>query len=139
MLRFKSESENIQLVEDFVFKLKGAFGLSEDVFSNMLISLTEAVNNAITHGNKNDRNKYVCIKSCIDQDTILVRVEDEGAGFRPDKIPDPTDDENLSKIGGRGVMIMRHLADHVNYTNNGTCVELKFALDKMLNNPEEHP
>jgi len=132
MLRFKSESDNIQLVEEFVLKLREAYGLSEDVFSSMLISLTEAVNNAITHGNKNDRSKFVCIKSCIDINNIVVRVEDEGNGFLPEYIPDPTLDENLSKVGGRGVMIMRHLADHVNYTNNGTCVELKFSFESIM-------
>jgi len=131
IIKFNSELENLHKVEYFAKKLKESYQLDESVFSNILISLTEAVNNAIIHGNCNDKNKSVTIRECKSEDGVQIQVEDEGVGFRPEAIPDPTLDENLEKIGGRGVMIMKHLADNVRFINNGSCVELTFHMVRM--------
>lgn len=131
MLKFKSTLENISKVEEYTLQLQKTLHLPEELYSDILISLTEAVNNAIIHGNTCNHTKYVIIDHIITRDCIKFIVEDEGCGFRPDKIPDPTIDQNLNKLGGRGVMIMRHLAQSVTYSKKGTCVEMQFNTQDM--------
>ena len=94
----------------------------------MLISLTEAVTNAITHGNHYDENKVVQINLQKKSDTIAIRVSDQGCGFDPESVPDPTCDENICKCGGRGVFLMQRLCDQIHYKDNGRTVEMHFKI-----------
>lgn len=92
----------------------------------MLISLTEAVNNAIIHGNKADAKKFVKINCKEKTHEVVIRISDEGTGFNPLEIKDPTLPENIAECGGRGVFIMRELADQLVFLDDGRTVELHF-------------
>ncbi len=128
MIKLSSNPRNIALVETFVEQVVERYKLSPDVYGNILISLTEAVNNAIIHGNCKDESKTVRIQFRKRKDCLAVRVTDEGCGFDPQNVPDPTASENLLKIGGRGVFLMQQLSDSVEFHNNGSTVEMQFKI-----------
>lgn len=127
-IRLSSKLKSIAKVEHFATNLKAKYNISEEVYPKILISLTEAVNNAIIHGNEVDESKIVRLHSKISGKQLHILVEDEGCGFEPNNIPDPCNEENIWKCGGRGVMIMRSLTDRVQFKNNGSCVELIFNI-----------
>jgi serine/threonine-protein kinase RsbW len=104
------------------------YNLSPDKQCNILISLTEAVTNAIVHGNRRQENKTVEVKTRKERDRIALLVTDQGAGFDYDNLPDPTAPENLCKCGGRGVFLMRQLSDNIRFFNNGSTVEMVFKI-----------
>lgn len=126
MLRLPSHPQSISKVEPFVKKIAARYSISKDKYPNILISLTEAVNNAITHGNKNDQQKFVNIKLKESKSGLFIRVKDEGCGFNPEGLPDPTAPENLECCGGRGVFLIKELTDKVKYLDNGCTVEMHF-------------
>ncbi len=128
MLSIPSQSENISKVEIFVDQIQKRFGLCSESFGNVLISLTEAVNNAIIHGNCNDPSKMVHVKACKECDFIKISIQDQGKGFDPACVPDPTTPENLLTLGGRGVFLMKQLCDKIKFKENGTCVEMSFKV-----------
>ncbi|MEY4110166.1 MAG: hypothetical protein RLZZ46_520, partial [Bacteroidota bacterium] len=98
----------------------------EDHYGNILVAVTEAVNNAIQHGNKFDPAKEIEVEYEKKKNSLVFRITDQGQGFDFTTIPDPTDPENLEKINGRGVFLMFKLADKVNFKENGRVVELSF-------------
>ena len=102
--------------------------IKEDHYGNILIALTEAVNNAITHGNKLDPNKKVNLNMETTTEKVEFTIIDEGPGFNYNDIPDPTLPENLEKLSGRGIFLMKSLADEVDFENNGAIIKLKFSL-----------
>ena len=128
MLKLNSHPSNIAQVEPFVEKLALQLNLNPDLYGNILISLTEAVNNAIIHGNCGDESKTVEIQLKKQKDKLAILVSDQGCGFNPDTVPDPTASENLLRVGGRGVFLMQQLADHIRYFNNGSTVEMQFKI-----------
>lgn len=125
-LTIKSVPKNILEIERFLNNLFETHQLNKDMYSDMLVSLTEAVNNAIVHGNALDQQKDVSIKSNVQVDFIRLTVSDEGPGFDPKDIPNPLHDENIAQIGGRGVMLMKALSSEVYFSNGGATVELVF-------------
>ncbi len=128
MLKLPSDPRNITVVESFIQKVAEKYRLSPDQYGNIRLSITEAVNNAIIHGNHEDHSKNVCIELRKSKNTIAIRVSDEGCGFDYNNLPDPTAPENLCKCGGRGVFLMRHCADRIAFRNNGSTVEMQFKL-----------
>jgi serine/threonine-protein kinase RsbW len=100
----------------------------------MLVAVTEAVNNAMQHGNKYDPDKKVNIAYEVDSEQIAFTISDEGHGFDYLNLPDPTDPENLEKPTGRGVFLMKHLADQIIFSENGRVVELYFKTGGHINN-----
>lgn len=128
MLKLNSKPGNVAKVEPFVERLVNKYKISPDKQCNILISLTEAVTNAIVHGNRRDEGKLVQVRHSRRKDCLAVRVIDEGKGFDFRELPDPTANENLLKIGGRGVFLMRQLADDIRFYNNGSTVEMQFKL-----------
>lgn len=127
---FDSRSENIVLIEKLIDEVCEEFKVNEDFYGNMLVALTEAVNNAIQHGNKSNPSKKVKVFVENQNEGIIFRVKDEGEGFDYAHIPDPTDPENIEKPNGRGVFLMRNLADNVDFSDNGKTVELMFRIFK---------
>lgn len=127
-LEFTSVPENVNKVEAFVEVLKTDLHLSEEMEANILVSLSEAVNNAIVHGNKNNPAKKVSIKMEKDGNLLSFVVADEGEGFDPSMIIDPTAPENLDKPSGRGIFLMRSLADKVEFIDGGRKVNIAFNL-----------
>jgi serine/threonine-protein kinase RsbW len=101
-------------------------GISDEVYGKILISTVEAVNNAILHGNRGDSSKKVTVVVSSDGNIFDVTVTDEGEGFSYLDIPDPTDPKNIENLHGRGVFIMKSLADSIEYNTTGNEVRMKF-------------
>ena len=127
-LEIYSKPENISLVEQLVDEVCEQNHVNEDYYGNILIAITEAVNNAIIHGNKNNPEKKIKIHVESEEPNLKFQISDEGPGFDFDNLPDPTDPENLDKPNGRGVFLMRHLADEVEFFEKGQTVELSFNI-----------
>jgi serine/threonine-protein kinase RsbW len=129
-IEIPSLSENIRIIESFIDNAKEKYHLDDDIYGNIMIAVTEAVNNAIRHGNKDDSSKNVIISLSLEEGLIKFKIEDEGKGFDFHKLPDPTSPENLSKPGGRGIFLMKHLSDEVDFKENGKIVELSFYMNQ---------
>lgn len=128
-IEIPSLSENIRIIESFIDNAKEKYHLDDDIYGNIMIAVTEAVNNAIKHGNNNNSSKNVSLSLSLAEGLIKFRIEDEGSGFEYDNLPDPTSLENLEKPGGRGIFLMKHLADEVAFTERGKVVELSFYMN----------
>lgn len=128
-LTFPSTADSLHLVEALIDEISAEMHLDEDYYGNILIAVTEAVNNAINHGNKQDPNKTVSfVFTEHDDHSISFRITDQGSGFDFENIPDPTAPENIEKVNGRGVFLMKQLSDGVTFDDNGRVVELSFKL-----------
>lgn len=125
-LKIASNPQSLRLVERLIEDVCQVYGVNEDSYGNMLIAVTEAVNNAIHHGNKNNPDKFVKIGFESENNLLVFSVEDEGEGFDHSNLPDPTDPENLDKISGRGVFLMTQLTDMIRFEDNGRKVYLGF-------------
>ncbi len=128
MLTLSSDPNNINKVEQLVNQLASRYHLDQEKHDNLLISLTEAVSNAIIHGNKQDRSKMVSIRFAQVTDGLSIRVSDQGGGFNFDSLPDPTCPDRICECGGRGVFLMNQLCDKMRYINGGSTVEMQFRL-----------
>lgn len=128
ILKLKSTTQSICELENFVNYISNKYQINSTKYPDILISLTEAVNNAIIHGNKQDLSKTVKVSLLRTAKGLSFTVSDEGNGFDPDNIPDPTAPENLACCGGRGVFLIRELSDDVVYLNNGRTVKIHFNL-----------
>jgi serine/threonine-protein kinase RsbW len=128
ILSLASDPKNVSRVEPFVERLFKEYQLSPDMYGNILISLTEAVTNAIMHGNKSDSSKLVHVQTKRMQHQMAFLISDEGVGFDYSTLPDPTAPENLLKIGGRGVFLMQQLSDDVIFHDQGRTIEIKFNI-----------
>ncbi len=91
---------------------------AESVFA-IKLALEEALTNAIKHGNRNDVSKSLHLRFHVDSQRVVIGVRDEGAGFEPDLLPDPTSDENLERPNGRGIMLIRAYMTRVHYADRG--------------------
>ena len=128
-ITFPSVIENIHLVERLIDEIVAQYHVKEDYYGELLIAMTEAVNNAIVHGNRLDVSKQVTVHFNVVDDTVIrFTIEDEGPGFDYNSLPDPTAPENIEKPHGRGVFLMRQLADKCDFVDNGRVVVLDFAV-----------
>jgi serine/threonine-protein kinase RsbW len=127
-LVIKSRLENIAKVESMIESLKVQYDINDEQYGNMLLASVEAVTNAIEHGNNLDARKEVNIEAYKSKDEFKLSVKDEGKGFNPDKLPDPTSPELREQPDGRGVFLIRKLADKVFFRDGGSCVEMRFML-----------
>ncbi len=123
-----SKIENLSYVEKMIDDVASEYKLSSEVYGNILVATVEAVNNAILHGNKLDESKTVNVNFKIENSSLQIIIKDEGPGFDYDNIPDPTALENIEKPHGRGIFLMKHLVDELEFRNNGSEVEFKFKL-----------
>jgi len=129
-LNFVSTSSNIVIAEKLIDDVCLKYEVDEDNYGNILIAVTEAVNNAINHGNQQDPTKKVHLEvTYLPDRTLKFTVTDEGDGFNYSLLPDPTDPENIEKISGRGVFLMKNLADSIEFSNDGKSVEMRFRLE----------
>ncbi len=128
MITLTSDPNNINQVEQLVNRLSTQYRLNSDKRDSLLISLTEAVSNAIIHGNKQDRSKVVRIQCAQVTDGLSICVSDQGGGFNYDSLPDPTCPERICECGGRGVFLMNQLCDRMQFLNGGSTVEMRFSL-----------
>jgi len=125
-LEIESNPQNLITVEEFINYFSVDLHVGEEKMAGLLLSVTEATTNAIIHGNKCDETKLVTIDVRKEQDKIVIKVKDQGKGFEPGKVPDPTEPENLLKDSGRGLYLMRVYMDDVRYniTPEGTEITL---------------
>ncbi|MBL7962798.1 MAG: ATP-binding protein [Flavobacteriales bacterium] len=124
---FPSRVENISLVEKLIDDVCTRHNVHESHYGNILIALTEAVNNAIHHGNRQDPTKQVEVGYRYHNGKVTFWVKDQGPGFDHDHLPDPTDPQNIEKPHGRGVFLMRALADMVAFDDHGSTVAMTFS------------
>lgn len=127
-LTFPSDPQNVSKVEPFVHDVATRYNLPPDTHGNILVSLTEAVTNAVLHGNQGDCRKNVSISLSRKQDALAISVSDEGPGFDPGAVPDPTNLDYLECCGGRGLFLMRNLADECRFERGGRTVEMRFKI-----------
>ncbi|MFT7380221.1 MAG: serine/threonine-protein kinase RsbW [Roseivirga sp.] len=120
--------ENIRIVESFIDNAKDKYQLEDDLYGNIMIAVVESVNNAIIHGNGLAKEKSVQLSMTLADTSVVFTIKDQGKGFNFNKLPDPTSPENLTKTGGRGIFLMKHLADEVSFKNEGQQVDLTFYL-----------
>jgi len=121
-LTLNSNRSEIQKFEEFLESVNSKFNLSAERFINLQIASSEAVVNAIVHGNNEDASKKVYVEIQFDDKSMLIKIRDEGKGFDLQTLPDPTSNENILKESGRGIFIIRSLVDdfHCNSTDSGT-------------------
>lgn len=125
-IRIEAKIENLRQVENSIDSLTNEAGIRQESYGKILVSTMEAVNNAIIHGSKADNKKYVEIELKFESKELIVTVKDEGNGFRPDLVPDPTRPENLESLNGRGIFLMSRLADKIEFNKKGNIVKLTF-------------
>ncbi len=121
-LDIESNPNNLITVEEFVNYFCIDLKVDEDKIPGILLAVTEATTNAIIHGNKCDSDKLVKISAKVIDRRLEISIKDEGTGFDPGKVPDPTKPENLLKDSGRGLYLMRVYMDDLKYnvTPEGT-------------------
>ena len=130
---FPSDTSQGRAVQERIVGMMEEHGFApRDVFG-VRLALEEALVNAIKHGNKMDPNKNVRVRWRLDNEHIRVSVEDEGPGFDVSQVPDPTDDENIDKPGGRGIMLMRAFMSVVEYNDTGN----RLTIEKRKDAEEE--
>jgi serine/threonine-protein kinase RsbW len=123
-----SKLENICAIEKMIDEVSDEIKISSDIYGKILIATIEAVNNSIVHGNKLDPKKKVFIEITFNQPNLHISITDQGNGFDFSNVPDPTTPENIENISGRGVFLMKKLADNLIFNDTGTQVELIFKI-----------
>ncbi len=127
-LTLLSNPENVRQVEPLVRDVASRLNLPGELCNDILLSLTEAVTNAMVHGNQGDSSKRVSISLRQQKNILSIRVSDEGPGFDPNQVPDPTCPERIGECGGRGIFLMRHLSSDCRFMRGGRTVEMHFKL-----------
>lgn len=127
-LTIDSKVENICYVEKIIDEISDEIKISSDIYGKILIATIEAVNNSIVHGNKLDHSKKVMIEIYYEKPNLHISISDQGCGFDFSNVPDPTTPENIENISGRGVFLMKKLADNLIFNDAGTQVELIFKI-----------
>ena len=124
----KSDPNLIPEVNEFIFTNLSSITISDEILTNLNLAVSEALSNAMVHGNKLDPNKDVIVTLDIFDAKIELSIKDCGQGFDPDEVPDPTKSENILKDSGRGIYIMNSFIDDVFYNFSKEGTELKLIL-----------
>ena len=106
-------------VEQRLLEAVGRHGYSDECMFAIRLALEEALTNAIKHGNGEDPGKRVQVRFDVDDERVVIVIRDQGEGFDPGGVPDPTVDENLEKPAGRGIMLMRAYTDELTFRDQG--------------------
>jgi len=126
----KSKATEVHKVMNFIEQICDEHNIFSNYYANIITSITEAFDNAIEHGNKFDENKNITVSFIQKNDGLTFCVEDQGEGFNPTKVNDPTDISNNGE-SGRGIFLMGILSDKMLFTNNGTKVCFKFLISSI--------
>jgi len=121
-IEVESDPNNLITIEEFVNYFAKDLGLDDAKLATLLLAVTEATTNAIIHANKCDKNKLVKVDVEVKDSKLIIKVIDEGKGFDPSQVPDPTRPENILKDSGRGMYLMKMYMDDLKYniTDGGT-------------------
>ena len=123
-MSLSSRFENIEMVQHLCSKLLEGRDVPEELRHWILMALREGLANAIKHGNQQDSSKHVHLEMDIVGDTLAISIRDEGPGFDPSVLPDPTLPENMTRVSGRGVLLIRAFMDRVEYTPEGNQITM---------------
>jgi serine/threonine-protein kinase RsbW len=126
-LSLPSRIETVATAAAAVAEFIGRFGVSDDAAFGIDMAVREAVTNAVLHGNHQDESKTVDIVLKSSPDAVEISVHDQGPGFNPEDVPDPTANENILKTSGRGIFFMRTFMDEVDWLirpEGGTTVRM---------------
>ncbi|QDU72299.1 ATP-binding protein [Mucisphaera calidilacus] len=126
-LTIPSDLEEVAPVQEHIVQAAQQHGYPDDAIFAIKLCLDESITNAIRHGNKRDPRLRVTIRYTIDEHRIEITVCDQGQGFNPHDVPDPTLEENLVRPCGRGVMLMAAYMTSVSYNDAGNCVTMTRA------------
>jgi len=132
-LTISSERSSIENAVNLAERVAADMKLIDEESDSLAISVSEAVANAIIHGNKFDKNKKVKISIFVKNNRVTVKVKDQGSGFDPEKLNNPIDPENISKEFGRGVFILRNLMDKVDFNFMKSGTEVVFSKNYKKN------
>jgi len=125
-----SRLQELAKIEHLSEEIAQKMALSEDQRENLAIAVTEAVGNAILHGNKKSPRKKVHILFRLEKDRVKVSVRDEGKGFNPDDLFNPLDPKNIMKESGRGIFILKTLMDKVSFSFSPAGTTVEFVMKK---------
>lgn len=125
-LSVPSDLSSVSIVESLIDRVCGSLGVHEDAYGNILIAVTEAVNNAVIHGNCFDTTMLVDVEVVDMDEKLCFIVKDQGKGFDFNNLPDPTAPENIEKENGRGIFLIKNLADDLVFDDNGRVVNIYF-------------
>ena len=125
-LKIESNINNLRIVENAIDEVMSEIGITQENYGKILVSTLEAVNNAIMHGNKFEKEKIVDVEISFKNERLKIKISDEGRGFIPDEVPDPTIPQNLEALNGRGIFLMSKLSDEIKYSKRGNAVTMFF-------------
>ncbi|MBK7711221.1 MAG: ATP-binding protein [Bacteroidales bacterium] len=125
-VRIESCISNLRIVENTIDEIMNEIGITQENYGKILVSTLEAVNNAIMHGNKYEKEKMVEVEILFKNGKLRIKISDEGKGFVPHEVPDPTIPPNLEALNGRGIFLMSKLADEIKYSKRGNSVTMYF-------------
>jgi serine/threonine-protein kinase RsbW len=125
-IRIESSVCNLRIVETAIDQIMNEIGITKENYGKILVSTLEAVNNAILHGNNSDVIKIVDVEITYKDKKLKIKITDEGKGFIPGKVPDPTIPQNIEAVNGRGIFLMTRLADNIKYSKRGNAVTMMF-------------
>ncbi len=137
-VRICSRYEEIELVDAVAAAVLEHLKFDEDTADNVRLAIREAVANGVQHGNKLQAEKPVDVHIKIDGGDFVIQVEDEGAGFKPEEVPDPLAPERLLKPSGRGIFLMRRLVDSVDFAFRDSGAT-QVTMRKRIPPPTERP
>jgi serine/threonine-protein kinase RsbW len=123
-LNVPSEMAAVQIAAQQLISDLETQGIADRDIFHVRLALDEALANAVKHGNRLDPSKQVHLRYIIDNEQIVITIEDDGEGFDISKVADPTDEENLDKPGGRGLLMMRSFMTKISYNDRGNRVTL---------------
>lgn len=126
-LTLPSRIESVEEAAGSIADILKRSGLTDDIVFAVDMAVREAVTNAVLHGNKQDEKKFVLVTTRTSPDRLEISVHDEGEGFNPEDVPDPTDSENILKTSGRGIFFMRTFMNDVEWLirpEGGTTVKM---------------
>ena len=126
-IKLPSDYNALVDLENLVDRVCNGLGVQDEAYGNVLIAVTEAVNNAIQHGNELKKELFVDVAVGDKTEEFCFSVKDEGRGFDFNGLPDPTAPENLLKEGGRGIFLMKNLSDDLIYNSSGNSVSIYFV------------
>jgi serine/threonine-protein kinase RsbW len=127
-LKLESKVSSLRIVEKAIDEVTYDLGITQENYGKILVSTLEGVNNAILHGNQSDPGKIVHIEIGLIKNELRIKITDEGNGFVPGNVPDPTFPENREELNGRGVFLMSRLADKIRYSKKGNTVTMTFKI-----------
>jgi len=125
-IKIESSVNNLRIVENAIDEIMNEIGITQENYGKILVSTLEAVNNAILHGNNSDIVKMVDVEITYKDKKLKIKITDEGNGFIPEKVPDPTIPINIEAVNGRGVYLMSRLADSIKFSKRGNAVTMIF-------------